>query len=48
MYNGLGAGTAAAATLPFTGFPVLFVVLAAFALFALAFALWRIAPRNEA
>lgn len=49
MYHSLSAATpVAAATLPFTGLPVLFMVLAAFALLALGLALWRVTPRHEA
>lgn len=48
MYNSGGALGFTAASLPFTGLPVLYVVLAAFALLALGLALWRMAPRREA
>jgi hypothetical protein len=50
MYSptGVGLGTAGVASLPFTGLPLVFAILAAFAVLALGLALWRMAPRSEA
>jgi hypothetical protein len=43
-----GASVAAGGTLPFTGFEVVWLVLAAFALLMVAGAIWRIVPRTQA
>ena len=42
------AGAAGAGALAFTGFPLVYVLLAAFALIAAGLAAKRIAPRREA
>lgn len=48
MYQGAaGLGTATGAMLPFTGFNVVWFLLAAFALISAGTALVRIAPRLE-
>ena len=49
MYNGTVVGTTGAlAALPFTGFSVIWAVIAGFALLMAAGALWRIVPRRQA
>ena len=47
-YLPLGAAGGAAASLPFTGFGVFFLVLAAVALLALGGAMRRLAPARQA
>ena len=49
MYQNVApASTVAnASALPFTGLNIIWVLLAAFTLLAVAGALWRILPRNE-
>ena len=44
----VGGASAAGGTLPFTGFEVVWLVLAAFALLMVAGAIWRIVPRTQA
>lgn len=48
MYQNTAPAAAAAASLPFTGLNIVWVLLAAFTLLAASGALWRIVPRKEA
>jgi hypothetical protein len=49
MYQNVAPATAAAAaSLPFTGLNIVWVLLAAFTLLAVSGALWRIFTRKEA
>jgi hypothetical protein len=48
MYQNAAPAAATAASLPFTGLNIVWVLLAAFTLLAASGALWRIFPRKEA
>lgn len=45
---GVASGIASAAALPFTGFNLVWLLLAAFTLLMAAGAIWRIVPRSQA